>query len=60
MDPNATLAVMLDRAEALIASADAGGEVDDEAHELAEATISLHEWLSKGGFLPRQWTGAKR
>ena len=60
MDPNATLAIMLDRAECIQASVDAGNEVDHEASELADAVMNLHTWLQKGGFLPEQWSEARK
>jgi hypothetical protein len=60
MDPDAALNIMIDRAEAILASADAGGEVDDDdALELAEATLALTDWIRKGGFLPSAWTDGR-
>lgn len=57
MDPNATLAVMLDRAEVILADdrEPEDGGPSHEAIELAEAVQNLSEWLSKGGFLPSAW-----
>jgi hypothetical protein len=48
MDPDACLAEMLDLARA-------AEQLGDEAHRLAELTISMHEWLSRQGFLPAAW-----
>ncbi len=56
MDPNATLAIMLDRASDVMDRAD--DTTDPATAELAEAVINLHTWITRGGFLPRQW-GAK-
>jgi len=55
MDPTATLDIMLDRAKYLLELWDLQSDMPDEAHELEEAVINLHEWLEKGGFPPRQW-----
>jgi hypothetical protein len=56
MDPTETLNIMLDRAKVLLEMYDQEQDMPDEAHELAEAVQHLDEWLSKGGFLPSQWT----
>jgi hypothetical protein len=31
-------------------------DVAEDGEELASAVNDLDEWLSRGGFLPRQWT----
>jgi len=33
-------------------------EFRDEIHELAELFLAIDGWLSKGGFLPKDWNGA--
>lgn len=64
MDPEACLQRALDRARAVMAAIDEGGDADDatigaailhDANELAEAVQNLDEWLRGGGFLPRAW-----
>lgn len=49
MDPNAALDRLLEAA-AKVRQGDLG-----EASELADAVEVLHEWLSRGGFLPARW-----
>jgi len=49
MDPDEALKEMLD-----IARAD-HSEFHDDIHRLADLTLGLHEWLSKGGMLPAAW-----
>lgn len=48
MDPNETLAALRRWKDHLFV----GEHSEDHAKELFEA---LDEWLSKGGFLPRDW-----
>jgi hypothetical protein len=55
MDPNKTLQDMRDLAEELLFGGPSGHKLEDLADLLAEATINLDEWLSKGGFLPDDW-----
>lgn len=56
MDPNAVLAIARDRAASVIESADfSDARESEEAVELAEAFQALDEWLTKGGFKPREW-----
>lgn len=54
MDPTQTLKEILE-----IAMPMAAEEIQCNFHtqslELAEKVLDLHEWLSRGGFLPRQW-----
>lgn len=52
MDPD----VMLDEMRAL-AKSDLS-EFGDEVHRLAELTLALDEWITKGGFLPADWRSA--
>lgn len=60
MDPDATLAEMLDAARAVQANIDSLVQpettIDTGAPgELAEGVIAMHGWLSGGGFLPAAW-----
>ena len=68
MDPNETLKLILDKArkqkyfEVVIGDGSGVEEALDHADSLADSIIELHEWLSKGGFLPAAWVtdlGAK-
>jgi len=61
MDPNATLKRIREISKRIteILNSEcihAGNEMLDLASELAELTTALDEWLSKGGFFPRDWT----
>jgi hypothetical protein len=61
MDPNATLKRIREISKRITGILDseyihAGNEMLDLASELAELTTALDEWLSKGGFFPRDWT----
>jgi hypothetical protein len=59
MDPNATLNIIIDRAESIIEAGECGGGMENpEATELAEAVLNLHKWLSTGSALPRAWRNA--
>lgn len=51
MDPNTTLADIRESAEVFLSGAN-----DERAVALAEAVIALDEWLTKGGFLPADWS----
>lgn len=31
------------------------GEANDHAEALAQQLVWMHDWLSKGGFLPKPW-----
>ena len=59
MDPSETLNRMLQAAKAVVQSventSDDQPEVVLQALDLAEAVLELHLWMSRGGFLPRQW-----
>ena len=52
MDPNQCLKECLDLADTIQQN-----ELteSDSANELAERVFALHDWLRKGGFLPKQW-----
>lgn len=56
MDPNATLIEIEKRASWILNDRYTAGQ--DDAIELAELFTSLNEWLTKGGFKPRQWEPA--
>jgi hypothetical protein len=45
---------------AQIRNADEGRVAIEGGEILADAFEALDGWLSKGGFLPKDWTGAKR
>jgi hypothetical protein len=47
MDPNTALAEIRDLAK--------NASTYDEWHRLAELVTALDEWISKGGFFPREW-----
>lgn len=53
MDVNATLARIRD----YLAREDRGEEID--ITEFADDVRALGEWLSRGGFLPRDWRGTR-
>ncbi len=61
MDPNATLKRIREVSKSITEIFDSehiheGNKILDLASELAELTTALDEWLSKGGFFPRDWT----
>jgi hypothetical protein len=62
MDPNQTLAELLAIANGLYDAdtdnmdANALREIAEHGCMLAEYVKNLDEWLTKGGFLPSQWT----
>jgi hypothetical protein len=51
VDPNETLTVLRKAAFRIMADPDAA----PDAEELAEAIQNLDEWITNGGFLPREW-----
>lgn len=52
MDPNATLALILNTSALILA---AEGATTDDAMALAEGIEALSVWVSRGDFLPRRW-----
>jgi hypothetical protein len=55
MDPNANLTEMRELAQTLL---DNNADLSDfcaQAERLAELVQALDEWLTRGGFLPRDW-----
>lgn len=61
MDPEAALTRIRELAAEIINMSDeidefdSFGHVDEEANELAETFQGLDEWITKGGFLPKDW-----
>lgn len=58
MDPTANLKNQLELASRVVYLSENKGSDEDIAlmgYELAEYVIALDEWISKGGFLPKQW-----
>ncbi len=56
MDPNANLTEQLELSKTILAIMDGETELDpDDAVRLAELVMSLHSWLTNGGFLPQKW-----
>lgn len=64
MDPDANLEEQRSLAESILEALDvdedAGDEVDIEsvrhdAERLAELVQALDQWISRGGFLPKDW-----
>lgn len=49
MDPNATLRELRD----LVRDAENGEDVQDE---IAERFAALDNWITRGGFLPAEWS----
>lgn len=57
MDPNAALEAARAQASLIVARHDAGEEVETgHVEKLVESFQALDEWLSRGGFLPRNWS----
>lgn len=54
MDPNEVLAQMR-RSILLMQEAEGDASFMTSAAELLDAAEALDGWLSKGGFLPREW-----
>ncbi len=58
MDPDKNLQEQLELAKHIQDQYDeeGGNGIDqDDANQLAELVMSLHEWIKKGGFLPTEW-----
>lgn len=56
MDPNATLEKIRATYEPLrVMLEDTAGEDTEMVQELLDSIEALDEWLSKGGFLPKDW-----
>jgi hypothetical protein len=54
MDPDTTLAILRKGCE--MVSRMEEDDVDPVLADMVEAFESLDEWLSKGGFVPRDWS----
>lgn len=64
MDPNETLRLMREALESASAFEQMETPMRDAMRlealgEAAACAESLDEWLSKGGFMPRAWNGAR-
>lgn len=55
MDPNATLRRIRELVKELQEPEGDGYDTDTLTEELTELVSSLDNWLTKGGFLPKQW-----
>ena len=61
IDPNATLERMVELARVVQHTVHATPTpTQDASWDLAEHVIDMHDWLSKGGFLPADWFGERR
>ena len=57
MDPDECLKVCQRLARRIIEEADSGlPNSDDKGERLAESFINLDNWLSRGGFIPAEWS----
>jgi hypothetical protein len=56
MDPNETLRRMRAAYAALLSDNVSRKEADDAAEALADAAMALDGWMTRGGFLPLDWT----
>jgi len=55
MDPNANLKEQRTIAQNILFSQHAETDLQD-AERLAELVLALDEWITRGGFLPQDWT----
>jgi len=55
MDPNANLKEQINLARELLVSAEINWDCDPKAERLAELVLALHEWITRGNFLPKDW-----
>lgn len=51
MDPNENL----ERQRRIVAGILSSVQADDRAVELAELVEALDQWITNGGFLPKEW-----
>ena len=60
MDPNAALKLLRELRYSIVQNLDSESPDEDElmekASEMADAFEGLDQWLTKGGFLPHEWT----
>lgn len=55
MDPDVALDYLLEWAATVVA-----GSVDvEDARDAGERVLALHDWIMRGGFLPRPWEAAR-
>jgi len=55
MDPDLVLDSLLEWAATVVE-----GSVDvEDARDAGERVLALHDWISKGGFLPLPWEAAR-
>jgi len=59
MDPNETLEELRQRTEDALSGGYAMGDMDVVATDLAILFEALDQWLSKGGFLPSDWSARR-
>ena len=55
MDPNATLDSILKMCQGWEEWGDSEYSPEETLDSLVEHVLSLHEWISNGGFLPDLW-----
>lgn len=54
MDPDEALRDLVESARTIIATSE-----DELALKVADGVLSMHDWLSKGGFMPAAWMVAQ-
>jgi hypothetical protein len=60
MDPNATLAELRGLIERWQAAGSRGTWDEHDSDRAIELTADLDRWISRGGFLPRDWASGAR
>lgn len=57
MDPDANLNEQLELAQAIADEDEDSDRIEsaENGQRLADLVLALHEWISKGGFLPTAW-----
>jgi hypothetical protein len=55
MDPTANLEEQLSLSREIIFGNLTPRQREEKSDRLAELVDALHEWISHGGFLPKQW-----
>ena len=56
MDPNITLADLLEYAHRVLEQEDGDNDESGDARLMAERFLDLDGWLGGGGFLPEPWS----
>lgn len=59
MDPNAALDQLRAMVREVLGVSPGPTDVDVDANQLAETFDALDEWLTGGGFLPKDWLSAR-